>query len=88
MSALVFVFLPITEDWRTRVSRVKPQVRLGPVASSPSRTFPAADISFIAFEPRKDCCGETPQPARETGALPNQLLWTWFIENPRPHIPL
>jgi hypothetical protein len=37
----------------------------------PSRTFHNAQIFFSILSVQKDCFGETPKPARETGALPN-----------------
>jgi hypothetical protein len=66
----------ISEDWAD-ASRVLAS------ASSPSRTFSNAPAFPAGFGNGKNCCGETPQPTRETRALPREFpFWTWFIDNP------
>jgi hypothetical protein len=74
----VFMFLPIYVDRGAHASRVRA------MASSPSRTFRDALIVPNVFESGKACCGEAPQPTRETHALPSHLFWTWFVDNPHP----
>jgi hypothetical protein len=70
----------VSEDWVANACRVLA------MASPPALTFSDAMISPEELGDRKDRCGETPQPTRETRALPREFpLWTWFIDNPRPH---
>jgi hypothetical protein len=83
------MFVPIPGDWVAHLSRVPT------IVSSPSRI----SLDRLGFQQAstnpKDCFGGTQlqrirsnghafQPARETRALPNQLFWTWFVDNPRP----
>jgi len=35
----------------------------------------------------KFAMARTPSPARETRALPNDLFWKWFVDNPRRNLP-
>jgi len=73
----IFVFVPIPESWVAHASRMLA------MASSPSRTS-LDSLGFQASGNTKDRFGGTPKPARERRALPNDLLWTWFVYNPRP----
>src|SRR5262249_29974818 len=83
----VFMFVPFPEDWVAHASRVLE------VASSRSRTS-LDSFRFQASTDPKDCFGGTPlqrmssngqafQPAHETRALPNDLFFSWFVDNPR-----
>ena len=88
----VFMFVPVVlERWMAHASRVPA------MAPSPSRT-PLDSLGFQVSTNPKDCFGETPlqrmrsngqafQPARETRAIPNDLLWTWFVDNPDRNVP-
>jgi hypothetical protein len=73
----VFMFVPIPERWVAHASRAPA------MASSPSRTS-LDSLGFQAPTNTKDRFGGMPEPARETRALPNDLFWTWFVDNPRP----
>jgi hypothetical protein len=59
------------EDCFRRVRKCLGSARVSRVGDgvSPSRTFIGADVLPGALL-LKDCCGETPQPTRETRALP------------------
>ena len=85
------MFVPIPERWVAHVSRVPA------MASWPSRTshgFPG--FRLVSTNPT-DRFGGTPlqrmrsngwafKPAPETRALPNDLFWTWFVDNPRRNL--
>ncbi len=74
----VFMFVPIPMDWGARASRVL-------VAESRCNRLSVRfqRVGDFALS-EKFAMARTPSPARETRVLPNHLLWTWFIENPRP----
>jgi hypothetical protein len=74
----VFVFVPIPESRVTDASRV--------LVSESRRKRLCSTALAVRQEPlqAKFAIAKTASPARETSPLPNDLLWTWFIENPRP----
>jgi len=75
MSALVFVFLPIPEDWGAQAASLQRRAACSSHSKVPSFSEGASTKSARQAAEHGRLAACAPQ---------NFPFWTWFIDNPRP----
>jgi hypothetical protein len=73
------MFVPISERWVAHASCD----RFQQAWTNPRVCFGGMPLQRMPATAGKLTNGQAFQPARETRALPNDLFWTWFVDNTR-----